>query len=65
MLVHAFTRLYFSDEAQANARDPVLASVPAERRDTLIARREASAGGVVYRFDIHMQGDRETVFFDA
>jgi protocatechuate 3,4-dioxygenase alpha subunit len=39
----------------------VLLSVPAERRDTLIAKRE----GGVYRFDIHMQGDRETVFFDA
>jgi protocatechuate 3,4-dioxygenase alpha subunit len=65
MLVHAFTRLYFSDEAAANAEDPVLSSVPADRRDTLIARRQEGPGGVVYRFDIHMQGDAETVFFDA
>ena len=65
LLLHAFTRIYFSDEAAANARDPVLQSVPAERRETLIARREVAPGGVVYRFDIHMQGERETVFFDA
>ena len=61
LLVHAYTRLYFADEAAANAADPALLSVPAERRDTLIARRE----GNTYRFDVHMQGDRETVFFDA
>lgn len=64
MLVHNFTRIYFDDEAAANAQDSVLASVPAERRATLIARREVTGAGVVYRFDIHMQGDRETVFFD-
>ncbi|NYZ12659.1 protocatechuate 3,4-dioxygenase subunit alpha [Azospirillum sp. RWY-5-1] len=65
MLTHAYTRLYFSDEAEANAADPVLASVPEDRRDTLIAKREDTAAGVVYRFDIHMQGDRETVFFEV
>jgi protocatechuate 3,4-dioxygenase alpha subunit len=65
LLVHLFTRIYFSDEEEANSRDPVLASVPADRRSTLIARREQTASGVVYRFDIRMQGDRETVFFDA
>jgi protocatechuate 3,4-dioxygenase alpha subunit len=43
----------------------VLSSVPAERRATLLARREATAAGIVYRFDIHMQGDEETVFFDV
>ena len=64
LLSHAYTRLYFADEAEANARDPVLASVPAERRDTLIAQREDRAEGPLYRFDIHMQGARETVFFD-
>jgi protocatechuate 3,4-dioxygenase alpha subunit len=65
LLLHAFTRLYFEDEAAANDRDAVLASVPAERRRTLIAMREAQTGGVpVYRFDIHMQGDQETAFFD-
>ncbi len=61
MLVHAFTRIYFDDEP-ANASDPVLQLVPAERRATLIARRQA--GGTVYHFDIRLQGDRETVFFE-
>ncbi len=64
LLVHAFTRLYFEDEAAANAADPVLAGVPAERRATLIAKRIALAEGVEYRFDIQMQGPNETVFFD-
>jgi protocatechuate 3,4-dioxygenase, alpha subunit len=62
---HAFTRIYFSDEDAANARDPVLATVPAERRRTLIATRDSSADGAVYRFAIRMQGPDETVFFDA
>ena len=62
MLLHAFTRIYFSDEAAANATDKVLNAVPAERRGTLIAAKQ---DGNVYRFDIHMQGDSETVFFDA
>lgn len=65
MLSHAYTRIYFSDETAANADDPVLNSVEAGRRDTLIAKRDELPGGVVYRFDIHMQGDRETVFFDV
>jgi protocatechuate 3,4-dioxygenase alpha subunit len=65
LLSHAFTRVYFDDEAEANARDPVLGSVPPERRDTLVARRAETDRGVVYRFDIHMQGDAETVFFDV
>lgn len=59
------TRMYFSDEADANARDPVLNIVePQERRDTLIAQREERGGEIVYVFDIHLQGERETVFFD-
>jgi len=62
LLSHLYTRIYFADEAAANGRDPVLLSVPAERRDTLIA--QPSEDGV-YRFDIHMQGDKETVFFDV
>ena len=59
------TRLYFSDEDAANRTDPVLALIeqPA-RRDTLIARRELRGDAVVYRFDIRLQGDGETVFFD-
>ena len=64
LLVHAFTRVYFEDEATANAADPVLAGVPAARRETLLARRSARDGVVVYGFDIHMQGPQETVFFD-
>jgi protocatechuate 3,4-dioxygenase, alpha subunit len=64
MLLHAYTRIYFEDEAEANARDDVLAQVPAERRGTLIARREAGTSNAIYRFDIHLQGPKETVFFD-
>lgn len=64
MLMHAFTRIYFDDESAANARDPVLASVPEARRATLIAKRSDQAGSVIYRFDIRMQGPDETVFFD-
>jgi len=64
MLVHAYTRLYFDDEA-ANANDPVLRSVKNKaRRKTLIAARGAREGKTVYRFDIRLQGDNETVFFD-
>jgi protocatechuate 3,4-dioxygenase alpha subunit len=65
LLLHAFTRVYFSDEAAANGRCPVLALVPPERRRTLIALREETPAGPVYRFDIHMQGPDETVFFDV
>ena len=65
LLLHAFTRVYFSDEPAANTADAVLNSVPSERRDTLIAQRRDEGGLPVYRFDIHMQGPRETVFFDV
>lgn len=65
LLSHAYTRLYFSDEADANAADPVLGSVPAARRPSLIAKRHDTDSGPVYRLDIHMQGDAETVFFDV
>jgi protocatechuate 3,4-dioxygenase alpha subunit len=59
------TRMYFDDEAQANVADPVLALVEWEvRRKTLVARREQRGGATVYQFDIHLQGDNETVFFD-
>jgi protocatechuate 3,4-dioxygenase, alpha subunit len=59
------TRMYFSDEAAANAKDPVLNLIEWEvRRKTLIAEREVRKGKVVYRFDIHLQGPDETVFFD-
>jgi len=59
------TRVYFDDEAEANANDPILNSIEwAPRRQTLIAKRFEENGEVVYRFDIRIQGDDETVFFD-
>ena len=62
---HLFTRLYFSDEIRSNDLDPVLTSVPEDRRDTLIAIRKKSQRGTSYRFDIKLGGDEETVFFDV
>ena len=59
MLHRCVTRIYFADEAEANARDAVLQSVPADRRDTLLAVPTDDG----YRFDIHLQGPQETVFF--
>lgn len=64
MLLHLYTRIYFDDET-ANASDPVLALVPAERRATLIATRTANGGAPTYRLDIRIQGENETVFFDV
>jgi protocatechuate 3,4-dioxygenase alpha subunit len=65
MLSHAFTRIYFEDEA-ANQKDPVLMSIENQaHRNTLIARREEADGVIIYRFDIHLQGENETAFFDA
>jgi len=63
MLRQSYTRIYFADEP-ANASDPILALVPAERRDTLIAKKTVQGGHSVYTFDIRMQGDAETVFFE-
>jgi protocatechuate 3,4-dioxygenase alpha subunit len=61
MLNRCVTRIYFVDEPEANAACPVLSRVPAERRATLLAQ---PAGAGAYRFDIHLQGPDETVFFD-
>ena len=59
------TRLYFGDEAEANAKDTVLNLIEWEaRRATLVAPREMRGAQVVYRFDIRLQGEAETVFFD-
>ena len=59
------TRMYFSDEAKANAVDPVLNMIESKtRRATLIARRIERDGNAVYLFDIRLQGAKETVFFD-
>jgi protocatechuate 3,4-dioxygenase, alpha subunit len=61
IMTRCWTRIYFDDEP-ANAQDPVLQLVPQSRRDTLIARTAADGK---YRFDIVLQGDGETVFFEA
>ncbi|WP_112874627.1 protocatechuate 3,4-dioxygenase subunit alpha [Paracoccus endophyticus] len=60
------TRMYFDDEAEANAADPVLNLIEqAHRRDTLLARRTGERDGLpLYRFDIRLQGEDETVFLD-
>lgn len=56
------TRIYFEDEGEANAADPILTRIEHQIRvRTLLAKHE---GGNVYRFDIHLQGPRETIFFD-
>lgn len=56
------TRLYFSDEEKANAEDPILARIEHRVRvPTLIAERQ----GDTYVFDVHLQGEKETVFFDS
>jgi protocatechuate 3,4-dioxygenase alpha subunit len=74
LLDRLVTRLYFPDERAANEADPVLRSISElARRDTLIARPEPAAPaapgvpgpGTVLRFDIRLQGDGETVFFDV
>ena len=63
------TRIYFSDEADANANDAVLNLIEWEqRRATLVAERldrQLDGGAAVYRFDIRLQGENETVFFDV
>ena len=63
LLDHVITRVYFADEADANAEDPVLALVPEARRATLLARKDESDPST-YRFDIRLQGPNETVFFE-
>lgn len=65
-LTHTYTRLYFSDEPEANASDPVLQSVEESRRNTLLATRTTRPDGTTcYVFNIYMQGPDETVFFDV
>lgn len=63
LLNHLFTRLYFADDPTI-AADPILLRVPAKRRSTLAAQREESASNVIYRLDIVLQGEGETVFFN-
>lgn len=59
-LLHTYTRIYFADESSLNASDKVLNLVDAKRRNTLIAEKT----GQKYTLNIHMQGPKETVFFD-
>ncbi len=59
------TRIYFDDEMDANAADPVLNLIEWERRRaTLIAKRSDRDGQTIYRFDVRLQSEDETVFFD-
>lgn len=58
LLDRVVTRVYFAD-SESNVEDPVLSALPAERRDTLVARPSEDG----YEFDIRLQGERETVFF--
>jgi protocatechuate 3,4-dioxygenase alpha subunit len=63
--VGLITRLYFDDESEANAKDGVMSLVEWEnRRGTLVATRSLRDDQIVYHFDIRVQGDGETVFFD-
>ena len=64
MLNPVFTRIYFSDEPEANQDDLTLRRVPPDRRETLIAQVSDDTDPRVYRFDILFQGEDETVFFD-
>lgn len=62
LLIHIYTRVYFPDEP-ANVDDPVLRMV-GDRRETLIAVSESGEDLPTFRFDVHLQGENETVFFD-
>lgn len=65
LLTHAFTRVYFNDEDEANDLDPILNLVEPARRGSIIAQRDKDAPHPTYRLDIHLQGDNETVFLEA
>ena len=67
MLKQQVTRLYFSDEINANSEDPVLNSIEdVEVRDTLVASKVDDENGMTcYKFNIHLQGEKETAFFDV
>lgn len=63
--IHLHTRMYFADEEAANADDPLLNAIDdPDRRETLIAAQEEGGDTPVYRFEISLQGDNETVFLD-
>ncbi|NKQ54135.1 protocatechuate 3,4-dioxygenase subunit alpha [Amycolatopsis sp. K13G38] len=61
LLNRVVTRIYFPENVEANAADPVLSAIPEDRRHTVIAEKTDEG----YRFDVHLQGEGETVFFDV
>jgi protocatechuate 3,4-dioxygenase, alpha subunit len=63
MLKPLYTRVYFAGDA-ANHEDPILRLVPPERRETLLARPDPTRPAH-WSFDVRLQGDQETVFFDV
>ena len=65
MLLHVFTRLYFPDQSVANSIDPILLTIPNTRRCTLIAQSERKEKTPTFVFNLYIQGNNETVFFDA
>jgi protocatechuate 3,4-dioxygenase, alpha subunit len=66
LLDRVVTRIYFPDEQEANAADPVLAAIAdPDRRATLVATVETGGPPGEFRFDIRLQGAGETVFFDV
>ena len=62
LLRHLYTRVYFAGDPSLET-DAILAAVPPDRRGTLIARRDEAVPST-WTFDVHLQGDRETVYFD-
>lgn len=64
LLDRVVTRVYFSDEADANDADPVLASIEESRKGSLVALADPPGSGL-YRFDVRLRGEDETVFFDV
>jgi protocatechuate 3,4-dioxygenase alpha subunit len=63
LLRHLVTRIYFADEA-ANAKDPILNLIPPGRRGTLLAKQSSNAENELL-WDVHLQGENETVFFNV
>ena len=65
LLSHVFTRIYFPDEKNSNLLDETLLTIPAYRQETLVAKKLSGESTLIYEFNIHLQGEKETVFFDA
>ena len=65
LMSHVFTRIYFPDEIKSNLLDETLLTIPANRHETLLAKKLSGKSTSIYEFNIHLQGEKETVFFDA